>query len=53
MGWWWGAPREGVENGDAADVAVVAAAAAAVTAHMCRAIEPYQMLRLMMRRLHQ
>ena len=45
-------PGEGVENGDAADVAVVEAAAA-VTAHMCRAIEPYQMLRLMMRRLHQ
>ena len=46
-------PGEGAENGDATDVAVVEAAATAVTAHMCRAIEPYQMLRLMMRRLHQ
>ena len=48
-------PREGVENGDAVGVAVVAtaAAAAAGTAHMCRTIEPYQMLRLMMRWLHQ
>ena len=46
-------PREGVENGDAADAAVVAAAAAATaaagTAYMCRAIEPYQMLWLVMR----
>ena len=54
-GWWMGCtPGESAENGDAADVVVVeAAAAAAVTAHMCRVIEPYQMLRLMMRRLHQ
>ena len=48
------ATGEGAENGDAADVVVVeAAAAAAATAHMCRVIEPYQMLRLMVRRLHQ
>ena len=49
-------PGEGVEDGDAADVAVVvaaaiaaAAAATADTAYMCRAIEPYQMLWLVMR----
>ena len=47
-------PGEGVEDGDAADAAVVAAAAAAAgTAYMCRAIEPYQMLWLMMRWLRQ
>ena len=58
MGGWRGVPREGAENGDADDVVVVeaaaaAAAAAADTAHMWRVIEPYQMLRLVMRRLHQ
>ena len=55
MGGWMGVPREGAENGDADDVVVVeaAAAAAADTAHMWRVIEPYQMLRLVMRRLHQ
>ena len=53
-------PGEGVENGGAADAAVVAAAveaaaaaATAGTAYMCRAIEPYQMLWLVMRWMHQ
>ena len=55
MGWWRGAPREGVEDCGAVDAAIVAAvgtAAAAVatagTAYMCRTIEPYHMLWLVM-----
>ena len=52
MGGWRGVPRESAENGDA-DNGVVVEAAAADTPHMWRVIEPYQMLRLVMRRLHQ